>query len=198
MTEVSIINLALARIGHTQFISDRTESSAEASLANEIFDTVRDELLTAYPWSFAMRRAALAEIDEETYTPPDEWGYAYGLPESCLRALRIQNGKVDRPSEKIEFVIESYDGGKALLCDDDAPTLVYIRKEPDVSQWTAAFGSALAWKLAAEFASGLKKDTRLADYCAQRASTATHEAAALDARQRHTIPLSSDIEAARA
>jgi hypothetical protein len=59
---VGIINRALARCGIKQFITATTDTSQEAIVSMMFWDQVRQQLLGAFPWKFAIRQAPLEEF----------------------------------------------------------------------------------------------------------------------------------------
>lgn len=58
VTEVSICNMALSRIGHTT-ISALSDANDAARQCNLHYEPSRDGLLRAHPWNFAMKRTRL-------------------------------------------------------------------------------------------------------------------------------------------
>ena len=63
-TETDISNLALSHFGQDASIDsiDPPDGSVEAEHAQRFLPIARDEILEAFPWSFAKRRATLAEL----------------------------------------------------------------------------------------------------------------------------------------
>jgi len=63
---VGVANIALSKIGAQRIVS-MTEATENARLLNAIYGTIRDEVLRAHPWNFAIKRIAPALY---AYTPP--------------------------------------------------------------------------------------------------------------------------------
>lgn len=63
---------------------------------------------------------------------------------------------------------------------DDAE-LLYTRYVDDPTQWPPLFKTAVVWRIAADFAGAIKRDSKLADWCLQRSQMAISEAARVDA-----------------
>src|SRR4051794_30649570 len=82
---VSICNLALSNVGKPS-ISDLNEGSAEAKACKQFYEHVRDTLLQAFPWRFAGKTQALAEV---TNDKPNRWQFAYARPTDCLKFGRV-------------------------------------------------------------------------------------------------------------
>ncbi len=90
-TIVGIINLALGRIA-VKRITSLTENSNQAIVSNAVWEYVRDEVLEAKDWKFAIKRQALGRVAE---TPPSGYAYAYLMPDDFLR---LALGTEDDPS----------------------------------------------------------------------------------------------------
>jgi hypothetical protein len=146
-SDVGITNAALRKLGQAP-ITDFTENSKAARLANERFEDVRDELLYRHPWNFAEKRASLAA----SVTPP-AWGYtnAFPLPIDYIR-MRVVNGEDEHTAKwKVE------DG--SIVTDLPAPLeVLYTYQVTDANRMSASFREALASQLAADWAEDLTGD----------------------------------------
>lgn len=101
-TSVAIANLALSHLGDDATITnlEPPEGSAQAEQAALFYPIARDALTEMYPWNFALRRVALALLDEE---PNTQWAYAYALPSNVLGVFAVQG-----PEDTDDFVSTSY------------------------------------------------------------------------------------------
>lgn len=70
-SEVSICNMALFRIGHSQRIDSLSEASVPAELCKQIYPIARDLLIESWDWTFARKRVALASVGDE----PTDWDF---------------------------------------------------------------------------------------------------------------------------
>lgn len=59
--EVDIWNMALRQLGAAP-LTATTDDVESARILDDIYDMIRDEVLTAHPWNFAVRRATLTEL----------------------------------------------------------------------------------------------------------------------------------------
>lgn len=200
-TVVSICNRGLSRIGHTISIQALDEEgSVEAEQSNLHFEDCRDEALEAFPWNFATKRATLAIVAGAERT---DWEYVYALPTDCLAVRFLVREGVRNPSaaERVPFHIEANDAGdgRILVTDLEDAELVYTMKHVTPGVWPPAFVSALAWRLAAELALGVKKDRALAKDCLVAYGIALQQAEVLAAneRQRELPPTTPSIAARR-
>lgn len=67
-SSVGIANIALSKIG-VQRLTSFSENTEPARLLNAIYGTLRDEVLRAHPWNFAIKRVAPAVC----WSMPDTW-----------------------------------------------------------------------------------------------------------------------------
>lgn len=164
MQEADIANLALSHIANEAGIEsiDPVDGSVEAGHVGRFYPMARDTLLQMHPWSFAVRRAELTQVDGALYP---EWGYAFALPPECLRPLSSMADGA--PSATFAgmgddrghpFSIESADDGTGvLLCNAPINVLRYITRVVDVSKYSPTFIRALARLLAADLAGPIIK-----------------------------------------
>lgn len=181
-TPAQVCNLALAAVGSRQFIDDLGEATLEAEVCNRLFASVRNELLAAWPWRFATRRAVLG-LTAEVRTG---WGYCYTLPADCLVARRIWDGKrLPGAGQSIPFSKELNDAGGGFLLVTDQPQaeLEYTAEVTTVALWPPHFVTAVAAVLATHLASALSVKPQVSELMMRRAQLALTRAAAVDANE---------------
>ena len=145
-SETERCNAALTAIGARR-ITSRTEDSKEGRVCNARFDAVRDGVLRAHPWNFAMARASLPAL-----SAAPAWGYArqFQLPVDCLRMWAAQDLKDE------EWEVE----GRVVLSDAGAPLNIrYIRRADNPADWDAGFAEAFSARLAAEISTDIVDET---------------------------------------
>lgn len=158
-SEVEICNRALQRLGAGR-IASLDDGSEEARQCNSAYAPLRDFMLRAHPWSFAISRAALAAdivapIGDYSDTP----AYAYSWPTDAMRILLPKSANLDWRIE-----------GRKILTNDTAPLYIrYIAKITDPNTMDATFREALSCWLALEMAESLtqsntKKASILEDF----------------------------------
>jgi hypothetical protein len=141
-TVTQIANLALSKLGPgSGYLTDLASDTTTAGQAlNRTYEMVRDEVLEAHPWNFAVKRAELAaDVD----TP--EWGYdyQYSLPSDCLRFLSMDG-------EKVDYQVEM----DKLLVDEEGPLSIrYISRVTDTSKFSPTFVAMLSVRWAFEISS---------------------------------------------
>ena len=150
-SDVSIVNSALHRLGAKRIVAF-TDTSKEGLLANDTFFDIRDSLLRAHPWNFAIELAALAA----DATAPT-WGFdaRYALPEGatpCLRVLKVQGEDENSGMWKVQ--------GRFIHTSLTAPiNILYIKRITDANSMDALFREALSSRLAMEWATTLTKNS---------------------------------------
>lgn len=139
---VGICNSALIKLGASTVMS-LTDGSRNATLCHEQFDKLRDGLLRAHNWNFAIARTALAQL---AAAPAFGFAYAYQLPADWLRTLTVHGDAAgrDAPVYRTE--------GRTLASDAPALYLRYVRRVEDPNDMDASFREALAWQIAADLA----------------------------------------------
>jgi hypothetical protein len=139
ISEIDIVNRALQRIGAQRIDAfDQSHPNARSALA--AYESVRDRLLRAHPWNFAVKRARLPALSDKT-----EFGelYRYELPDDFLRLLPPDDRA--RRDWRIE--------GREITTADAPPLDVrYIARVTDPNLYDASFVEVLASRLALELA----------------------------------------------
>ncbi|MCC7063244.1 MAG: hypothetical protein IT456_10595 [Planctomycetes bacterium] len=150
---VDICNLALAHLGDEATVSSISppDGSAQASHCARFYPIARNIALESHPWRFATFRAALALRADE---PPTGWTYAYGLPNLCLRPLRVLSPESTDDNTGEEFKVESAeDGSQILYTKADEAILVFIKEVVSPGFFSPLFIEAYA-RLLASFLAG--------------------------------------------
>lgn len=162
-----LINMALARLGHTKLITDvSTEVTVEATLARMFYDDVVNAVLRAFPWPFATRYATLAALAGTQTVPVNEdWTYSYRAPADQLFVRRfVRRGTGLRRTydpDPVTFRMGTDATGDLIYTNAEAVDALVEYTARPVCAATAGdelFRSAVAWRLAHELAPGLSKD----------------------------------------
>jgi hypothetical protein len=84
---VSIVNLALTKLGEDRFVTNLTSDGTKQSIIfNSNYEVLRDALLRQHLWNFAKRRVVLSS---EVATPAFGGGSYFVLPPDCLKVISI-------------------------------------------------------------------------------------------------------------
>ncbi len=140
-TDVKICNSALVKIGVDRIVSLDDVDSRPAKLLKNQYPIIRDALIRAHPWNFAIKRVALASAG----TPAFGFAYQYALPSDYSRALDV-NGN----DNGFEWQKE----GNIILSDDSTCELRYIAKVAE-GYFDDCFSEVLAIKIAHDISSDL-------------------------------------------
>ena len=146
VSTVDVINVALRRVGSSRIVS-LTEDSASATVANDLFDRVLDDLLRQHAWNFATRRAKLAQLSSE---PTFEFDHAYTIPADWIRTVSVHPNSAGAGT--MFYREEQLDDKRVILTSADEVFLRYIARVTDPNLWTTDFRNAVSMTLARDFA----------------------------------------------
>jgi hypothetical protein len=83
-TSLSICSDALIMLGASP-LSSFSDGSSAATVASRLYNNIKTSLLSAYPWTFTMKKVQLAR---STTPPINEWKYSYPLPSDRIAGIR--------------------------------------------------------------------------------------------------------------
>lgn len=178
--ETSIGNRALTKLGVARVTAFEDDSKAGRALTAN-YDRLRDWLLRAHLWNFAMVRTTL-----EVSTTEPSWGfsYLYALPDECLRLVQVDEfvvagqGPDYRAGSDAPYQLE----GRSILTDIGSPLKVrYVKRETNAGRFDEAFCEALACKIAMELAEELTQSATKREAAKGDFREAIREARRLDA-----------------
>lgn len=144
---VTLVNGALQLLGAKR-ISSLTDDAPAARAANACLGDVRDEVLAAHPWTFAIARATLATVSGSPGYTEDRMTVIYAKPADFLRLLAVN---VPGALIKLE--------GTRILSDTESLKIRYLYRNVDPTSYLPAFTSALQFRLAAQLAFTLTEST---------------------------------------
>lgn len=170
-TAITLCSKALVKLG-AKSITSFNEETTESEVASQLYETILQDLLSSYPWRFALQQVSLGRLQT---TPLTDYQYAYQLPNNCLRILSAgQNTK----SSGIKYRVV----GTKLYANVPEVVLTYIEK-PDESTFPPFFVKALIANLASEFCLPLTESTTRTDYMRKIAAEELTQARLVDAQQ---------------
>jgi len=137
-TQVQIVNLGLRNIG-VKRITTMTDNVESARVMNDLYEPLRDEMLSIHPWNFAIEYSDT--LAENADAPNFDYDYSYALPADCLRVITLED-----ESDEFKQV------GNNLFTDTEDPKIKYIKKVTTTSEFSSPFVTAFAARLAAEAA----------------------------------------------
>lgn len=174
---IQICNNALVKL-RSNLINSLDDNEEAAILCNQLYPIMRDALLRAHPWNFAMQRTILAY---DVATPDFEYSYQYTLPADCLRVYKLYN-------TSLPYKIE----GQKILSNETSLQLVYLKKETDPSKFDSMFSEVLAEKLASELAFPLTGSASTAQMHQQLYDMKLKMAKMVDAQENYADSIQTD------
>ena len=179
-TAIKICSRASLLIGGDP-IQSFTDGTAEAEVANAMYEDIARASLTNTRWRFATDQATLSRL----VTPPTgRWGAAYELPGDLLmlNAVTVND-------DPIKY--DTY--GSKVYCDAGANDIViadYIFRANEAN-WAPYFTVAVEYAMAAVLAMSVARDAPLANALDQRAQLQMARARRLDSQQQTTRKLNT-------
>jgi len=171
LSSIALCSRALLKLGADTIISF-DEGTAEAEIAANLYPTIRDSMLSAYPWSFALGQSVLAQL---TTAPVADFQYAYQLPPDLLRVISAGTGGAGRGS--VYRIAE-----RRLHTNAPEAVLTYIFRPAEVD-FPPFFDQVLIARLAAEFCIPVTGSTSRSDALAKSAEGELRRAKLIDAQQ---------------
>jgi len=148
-SDVQIVNMALTGIGSARILSlDDDQETARKCKA--VYALIRDEVLSTYPWKFASKRQALAEL---ATAPVFGYENAFQIPSDCLRVV-----ETNLDANGYKWSRE----GDTIVTDQTPMKIKYIQRITDPTKYSSAFVVALSARLEAELAFPCTTDATLA------------------------------------
>jgi len=168
-TETSICNSALIKLG-AERINSLSETNKRARLCNEQYNKVRDEVLRAHPWNFALKRASLGTL---TTTPLFEYDYEFQLPSDCLRVLSLHDNTI----------LWAIEADRKLLSDSSEVKIKYISRVTATAEYDSQFLEALSFRLAADLSYSLVQSSALSQKLLAEYESVLSAARSIDAQE---------------
>jgi hypothetical protein len=196
---IDICNLALAHIGDRANVTsiDPPEGSAQAEHCARFYPMARDVLLNMHPWSFATKRAVLADISA-TVIPPAKWQYSYTAPGDFMKILGVYdpNAMYDENKAEYEFELGSDSSGTRVIYANPEDAVVrYVAYVTDAARFPPIFTEGLAWLLASYLAGPVIKGTegmKVSGEALKMALSYVERARVEDANQRNRASVRRD------
>jgi len=135
-SKTQICNLAIIDVGGNPVNNIETDISKEATILNEVWDVILDEVLAAHKWDFAKKWVTGALVNNPTNLD-EVFDYVYQLPVAdFIRMSRME----DKDSE---YEIR----GSQLYCNVEDAIYEYVWREEDTFNYPPQFVTALSARL---------------------------------------------------
>jgi len=170
LSSIALCSRALLKTG-CRSITSFDEGTAEAEVAGNLYGSIRDALLSAYPWSFATAQATLPRLEA---APVADYAHAFQLPADFLRAMSAGAGR----GRGLDYRIHE----RRLHAHAPEVVLTYIFR-PLETEFPPFFDQALIARLAAEFCIPLTDSTTRSEALLRVAENELAQARTIDAQQ---------------
>ena len=170
LSSIALCARALLKIG-CRSITSFDEGTAEAEVAGNLYEPIRDALLSSHPWSFATGQVTLPQL---TVEPIADYDHAYQLPADFLRALSAGAGR----GRGLDYRIHE----RRLHTNASDVVLTYIFR-PEETEFPPFFDQALIARLAAEFVIPLTDSTSRSEDLQKLADQELKRAKSIDGQQ---------------
>ncbi|MEM9469617.1 MAG: hypothetical protein AAF988_05585 [Pseudomonadota bacterium] len=171
LNDIALCSRALIRLG-AKPITSFDDGSAEGEIAGALYGTMRDAVLSSYPWTFATGQIDLVRLAE---APATDFTYAFQLPTDFLRAISA-GSSAQSQGARYRIVRDQ------LHTDYESITLTYVFR-PEEEETPPFFDMVLIAKLAAEFCIPVTENERRANLMFKQADQELAKARSIDAMQ---------------
>lgn len=151
-TAVDICNLALSQLGDPATLSSLAppEGSAQADHCARFYPIALRELLFEHPWSFALKRAELAQVAASV--AGDEQAKAFALPADCLRVVDVESESLAPRQRLRRFSIETVGAQMCVVMQAEKCVIKYVSQSVSSAAFSPLFVKTLVHRLAAYLA----------------------------------------------
>lgn len=175
--QVSVSNLALAKVGEPYRIIDPSEDTHPARTILPLFDPARLVVLRKAKYNFSMRRAELAAQapTDPNYLLPYPFANRFPTPNDLIRLVEV----IDPAEARECYKFESH----AILADSAGPLFVrYVRDAP-IGDFDDLAAEALAALIAFQIADVMTGDATRKANCWAEFIRRTKDSAGVDAKE---------------
>ena len=153
-SDVGICNAALQLVKHSKRITSLEQGTKEANACEEVYEELRDAMLSMHNWNFATKRVQLSRLAD---TPAFEWKYGYALPADFLRLTAVYDNTSARGA--VPYKIE----GNQIQADAEEMYLRYVYRVTDPNLMIPLFRMAFSKLLGSRLATALAQSTSSRD-----------------------------------
>ena len=171
ISDIALCSRALIRLGANP-ITSFDDGTAESEIAAALYPSIRDALLSSYPWTFATAQIELNQLQE---SPLVDFSTAFELPNDFLRAISIGSSKKSQGARYKILQNNIHTNMKSVV-------LSYIFQQ-DEEEYPPFFDIALIARLAAEFSIPVTESTSRTQTLYDLAERELEKARQIDAQQ---------------
>lgn len=173
-SKIDICNLSLTKLGADRIMA-MDEDTEVAKKMVAVYNLILDEVLSAHPWNFAIKRVAMALSND---SPAFGYSYQHQIPSDCMRVLGIYNG-----TDESDAIEDYKKEGDVILSEEDTLYIRYIARIADSTKYSPHFITTFSTRLAAELAYPLANSGALAETMLKLYQTLLSQAKGVDAQE---------------
>jgi len=173
-SKVSICNQALSLVG-ANVITSLDDDTQEAKLCKLNYDNLRDTVLEAHDWTFAIKWYDLPALANP---PLSEFANAYEIPSDVLRIMFVGQNYENQANWQVE--------GGNIVTDDTTCRCQTIISIDDPSRYSPLFVQAFVARIAMELAIPITNSRTLMESNAQLYRAKVQDAVTKDNQQGRT------------
>ncbi|MBL4615466.1 MAG: hypothetical protein JKY27_11420 [Magnetovibrio sp.] len=170
LSSIALCARALLKTG-CRSITSFDEGTAEAEVSGNLYEPLRDAMLSSHPWTFATAQVTLPRLEA---TPIADYGYTFQLPVDFLRVLSAGAGR----GRGLDYRIHE----RRLHTNASEVVVTYIFRALE-SEFPAFFDQALIARLSAEFCIPLTDSTSRSQALLKIADKEFKQAKSIDSMQ---------------
>lgn len=155
----SAINVASQSLGliRCNTISSFDEGTNEADIATLYYEDFVADILTRYPWSFAMKKRLL---NQDSTPPVSGWQYSHIVPTEALRIWALYPNENAGAAPLKQFEIGAPSSGRRIYSNSPVLYADYTIRQNE-NQWTGYFTQFAIYAFAAHIAVPMTDDVDL-------------------------------------
>jgi hypothetical protein len=175
LSKFDICNQALVLVG-ANTITSFSQNTTESIVANQLYETTLEDLLTKCRWRFASKQV---QLSKNTTNPDARYESSYALPSDALILHTVT----------VSDSVINYDRYEQNIFTNTSTSDTVIADytfQPSESIFPPYFAKVLVFELASLFAGAIARNDQLANLYAQRAVAQLQQAKSIDSQAQTT------------
>jgi hypothetical protein len=175
LSKFDICNQALVLVG-ANTITSFSQNTTESIVANQLYETTVEDLLTKCRWRFASKQV---QLSKNTTNPDARYEASYALPSDALILHTVT----------VSDSVINYDRYEQNIFTNTSTSDTVIADytfQPSESIFPPYFAKVLVFELASLFAGAIARNDQLANLYAQRAVAQLQQAKSIDSQAQTT------------
>lgn len=183
--------MGLALVGDdANSITSLSDTTKAGRLCNLFYEPLRDAVLRAHNWNFALKRAELSLLVD---APTHGYANAFALPDDFIKMWETEEEElfgISGTPYRLEGLVGSTK--RTLVTDDATCNIAYIYKVTDPNAFDPLFVMTLAHRIAATLCKPLTENANMAEKLEQTYLRVLSEAKSVDAQEGTPRGLDAD------